>query len=198
MPTKVWIAGEEVLASDWNQLVQEQVIATFATAAARTAAIATPKVGMLTYLADSQRLDRWDGVGWYALPYGQLGYNQITANSGIFPLTATAIPGLGFTIPASRLPAGRIVMLELVGIIDATGATNAANAFYVNGAQIGQANLGLFGAGNGTIHGRVRYVATGVQAVVEIRSWQSAAQGAKFIATATYPTYIAATDMGAV
>jgi hypothetical protein len=46
MPTKVWVVGEEVLAADFNQYVQEQVITSFPNKAARNAAIPSPKVGM--------------------------------------------------------------------------------------------------------------------------------------------------------
>lgn len=198
MPSKVWVAGEEVLASDWNSLVQEQVVATFATAAARTAAIAAPKAGQLTYLIDTQRLDRWDGTGWRAVPYGDLGYAQITANSGIFPLTATLIPGLRIDVAASRIPAGRILQFTLCGLIDVTGATNAANALRVNGTQIGQGNIQFAGSGNGTIYSTARWVATGAAAAFEVASWQQLSAGAKFIATAQYPTWVQVTDIGAV
>jgi hypothetical protein len=64
MPTKVWVAGEEVLATQFNQYVQEQVIATFPNAAARTAAIPAPKDGMHTWLIDVERLEVFDGESW--------------------------------------------------------------------------------------------------------------------------------------
>lgn len=198
MPWKVWVAGEEVIAADWNQLVQEQVTATFATAAARTAAITTPKVGQITYLVDSQRVDRWDGSAWRAVPYGDLGYSAQTTNSGIYPLTATTLPGAGFTIPAARLPAGRIVQITFQGIVDVTGATNAAHSIRVNGTQIGQTNVQFAGAGNTSISAIHRYVATGVQAVCDVQVWQSLNQGAKLLATPSYPFTMQALDIGAV
>lgn len=197
MPSKVWAVGEEVLASQLNQYLQEQVTATFANAAARTAAITTPKAGMLSYLIDSQRLDRWDGTAWRALPYGDLGYSAQTTNSGIYPLSATQLPGAGFTIPASRLPAGRIIEISFQGIVDCTSPTNAAHAFKVNGAQIGQTNLQLAATGNSSVHGKHRYIATGVQAVVTLDVWQSIAGGAKLLGTATYPFTMQASDIGA-
>jgi hypothetical protein len=64
MPYKTWVAGEEVLAADFNAYLQEQVIATFPTAAARNTAITSPKEGMVTWVSDVNRLDVWDGTQW--------------------------------------------------------------------------------------------------------------------------------------
>jgi hypothetical protein len=64
MPHKVWAVGEEVLAAGFNQYVQEQVIATFANAAARATAIPAPKDGQHTWLIDVERLEVWDGESW--------------------------------------------------------------------------------------------------------------------------------------
>jgi len=74
MPTKTWVVGEEVLAADFNTMVQRQVVATFPNAAGRTAAIPSPTPGMVSYLTDTGRLEQYTdkaGVaGWY-LPWGQ-------------------------------------------------------------------------------------------------------------------------------
>src|SRR5438046_764760 len=69
MPTKVWAPGETVLSTDFNLMVQEQVIPTFATAAARDTAIPTPKVGQFCYMATPgvllQYTDKSVTPGWY-------------------------------------------------------------------------------------------------------------------------------------
>ncbi len=64
MPTKTWAPGEAVIAADFNSYVQQQVVATFANAAARAAAITTPLPGMLTWVADKARLEYYTGAGW--------------------------------------------------------------------------------------------------------------------------------------
>ena len=64
MPYKLWTVGEEVLAADFNAFVQEQCVATFPNAAARTAAISSPPEGMLTYLEDLNRYETWNGTAW--------------------------------------------------------------------------------------------------------------------------------------
>lgn len=50
MPAKSWVAGEELKAADINQYLQNQTVLPFADAAARSAAIPSPTVGMVSYL----------------------------------------------------------------------------------------------------------------------------------------------------
>jgi len=70
MPTKNWIAGEEVLASDFNTYVQQQIVGTFPSTAARNAAFTggggaiTPRAGMITYLGDTNRFEFYNGSAW--------------------------------------------------------------------------------------------------------------------------------------
>jgi len=64
MPSKVWTSGELVTAADQNVYLQQQVIATFADAAARDAAIPAPLVGMHAYLTGSEVLTVYTGSSW--------------------------------------------------------------------------------------------------------------------------------------
>jgi hypothetical protein len=66
MPYKVWQVGEEVVAGDFNPVLQEQVIATFASAVARDAAILTPRNGQHAWLIDVGLLTRYTGTAWEA------------------------------------------------------------------------------------------------------------------------------------
>src|SRR5262245_53980923 len=78
MPFKTWAVGEEVLAADFNSYVQRQVVAAFPNAAARTAALASPTKGMLTWLDDVARYEKWDGAAWQPIfPGIPLGAGQI-------------------------------------------------------------------------------------------------------------------------
>ena len=68
MPHKIWVVGEEVLASQWNQYVQEQVVATFATAGRRAPPLSPrPRRGEFTYLADVDRYEVWSSTAWVAV-----------------------------------------------------------------------------------------------------------------------------------
>ena len=64
MPTKVWASGEEVSATDMNTYLQQQVIPTFANAAARTTAIPSPTEGMVSYITGSGWLEIFKGGIW--------------------------------------------------------------------------------------------------------------------------------------
>jgi streptogramin lyase len=92
MPTKTWVVGEEVLAADFNTYVQEQVVATFSTTAARDAAITTPKAGMMCWAAGVRCT--YNGTVWIG---EQFGTNTQTTNPGggvgqTFPVPFKAKP----------------------------------------------------------------------------------------------------------
>lgn len=84
--------GEEVLAADFNTFVQDQVVATFPNAAARSTALPSPKIGQLSYLTDVKRLEEYTDKsgtpGWYrpwGTPWGNITYGtfpEITLNTG--------------------------------------------------------------------------------------------------------------------
>jgi len=69
MPRKVFTAGEVLPASDVNNFLMNQMIMTFANSAARGSAIgtATATEGMLTYLADTNSFEFWNGTEYVSL-----------------------------------------------------------------------------------------------------------------------------------
>lgn len=103
MPTKTWVVGEEVLAADFNAMVQKQVVATFANAAARDAALPAPTPGMVCYLNDTGKLylysDKVAPPTWgqpWGQPWGQVMYvpcNQPNTTGPIY------ITGSQVTLP---------------------------------------------------------------------------------------------------
>jgi hypothetical protein len=125
VPSKIWVVGEEVLAADFNQYVQEQVIAVFANAAARTSAITAPKEGMHSYLLDVGQLHVFRSGAWRVSLEGAQGLLARKA------LTGSA----GFNNNYYDISAG--------GVIATVGANRAIHvqvqvAFYlpVNGRNI--------------------------------------------------------------
>lgn len=114
MPYKVWSVGEEVLAADFNSLLQEQTIATFASTAARDAAITAPKVGQAAYVV-GVGLTIWHGAaggGWlppWDTAWGMFYGPWVTMTANLSGLTigsgSVQIPGLvfpTFTPPNNR------------------------------------------------------------------------------------------------
>jgi hypothetical protein len=64
---KVWLADEVLTANDLNDYLMDQAVAVFASAGARSAAILSPEVGMLTYRVDGSIYELWNGSAWTAL-----------------------------------------------------------------------------------------------------------------------------------
>jgi hypothetical protein len=112
MPYKVWVVGEEVLAADFNDYLQEQVVATFPNAAARDAAILAPNAGQLCVLADTNTLQQYRAatpVGW-AKPWGS-SWGNIVPQTALTPgaIAATVLVAPTFTL---AVPAGRLVQVH--------------------------------------------------------------------------------------
>ena len=67
MPRKVFTAGEVLAASDVNTNLMNQMVMTFAGTAARGSAISSPTEGMLTYLADTDTFQYYNGTSFVPL-----------------------------------------------------------------------------------------------------------------------------------
>jgi len=136
MPTKIWAVGEEVLAADFNDYVQEQVVATFPNAAARAAAITAPIPGMLTYLADVGRLEQYTDkaspVGWYrpwGQPWGRL--QTIFAPDALGVAGAIFLPGMTANTMGV---ANRRYEIVATGQVQKADATIGTGAFWLQSA----------------------------------------------------------------
>jgi hypothetical protein len=66
---KVFTNGSVLQASEVNENLMQQAVATFSNTAARTAAITSPVEGQLTYLLDVDRYEHWNGSSWVS-PFG--------------------------------------------------------------------------------------------------------------------------------
>ena len=74
---KVFTNGSVLQASEVNENLMQQAVATFSNAAARTAAITSPVEGQLTYLLDVDRYDHWNGSSWVS-PFGATLVSQVS------------------------------------------------------------------------------------------------------------------------
>lgn len=119
MPQKTWAIGEEVLATDFNTYVQNQIVARFATAAARDAAwpAATAGPGAMSVTTDNGTLWTVVGSAWVVVDTAGGGVIVTNASTNVPNSTAAAIgpwvdvsdpdgwnPGGGTTL---SVPAGR-------------------------------------------------------------------------------------------
>jgi hypothetical protein len=64
---KVFTAGDVLTASQVQDYLQDQAVMNFATNAARSSAIPSPTEGMVSYIADSNEVDFYNGTDWLAL-----------------------------------------------------------------------------------------------------------------------------------
>jgi hypothetical protein len=67
MPRKVFTAGEVLAAADVNNFLMDQMIMTFTDSTARGSAIGSATPGMITYLADADNFEYWDGTEYKTL-----------------------------------------------------------------------------------------------------------------------------------
>jgi len=104
VPRKVFVAGEILTAADVNANLMDQAVMVFDDDAARTTAIPSPIEGMVTYLKDTDNLEKFDGSAFVdAAPVvAGIGTNVVQAvktdTLTTSSTTYTDITGLSVTI----------------------------------------------------------------------------------------------------
>jgi hypothetical protein len=90
---KEFSTGDVLTAADANGYLASQVVMVFASAAARTSAIASPQEGMISYLKDTNSTEYYSGSAWVAISGGASGLVLITtlSPSGVTEVTADSI-----------------------------------------------------------------------------------------------------------
>jgi hypothetical protein len=93
MPYSTVVSGTTITAAWGNANVRDQVVTPFATAAARTSAITSPVLGMLTHRADLGSFGGYEGYGGAAwLPAGTQLIATSTLGAGAATVTFSSIP----------------------------------------------------------------------------------------------------------
>lgn len=92
---KEFSTGDVLTAADANGYLASQVVMVFASAAARTSAIASPQEGMFSYLKDTNSTEYYSGSAWVALAGGAGGITLIqeTVASALSSLSFSSISG---------------------------------------------------------------------------------------------------------
>ena len=67
---KEFTTGDVLTAADANGYLASQVVMVFASAAARTSAIASPQEGMISFLKDTNSTEYYSGAAWVAIAGG--------------------------------------------------------------------------------------------------------------------------------
>ena len=87
---KVWATDDILTAVDLNGYLADQVVMVFDSVAARTAGIAFPSEGMVTYLTDSNTLWHYSGTTWVSIPTSATGTASYATTAGTASYATTA------------------------------------------------------------------------------------------------------------
>jgi len=88
---KEFTTGDVLTAADANGYLASQVVMVFASAAARTSAIASPQEGMISFLKDTNSTEYYSGSAWVAIG---------GASGGLTLLSTTTMTGASTTVSA--------------------------------------------------------------------------------------------------
>jgi hypothetical protein len=95
---RTFVAGEVLTASNINSFLMGQVVAIFADATARDAAIPSPTQGNLVYLQDTDALQKWNGTAWVPVTGGFTAQQTITATDSSWPVPSLGSPVVKVTV----------------------------------------------------------------------------------------------------
>lgn len=92
MPFRTWSVAEEMLAADFQQIIGNQIVATFEDDAQRTAQLPGPVTGQLSTLATHPgALYTWNGAAWVEVGRPGLSNPNLFMQSGQNVFTTTDI-----------------------------------------------------------------------------------------------------------
>jgi hypothetical protein len=143
---KVFTNGSTLPASEVNENLMQQAVATFSNEAARTAAITSPVEGQLTYLSDSNSFEAYDGSDWVrripASSYFAMAAGLVTVPgpSPSGPQTSVAV-----TFPASRFSVAPIVTTNNTSSINVMPSASSVTdtGFTMNLRHVDNTNFSL-------------------------------------------------------
>jgi hypothetical protein len=83
---KEFATGDVLTAADANGYLASQVVMVFASAAARTSAIASPQEGMISFRKDADAMEYYSGSAWVAVDSGT---SPLTTKGDLFTFSTT-------------------------------------------------------------------------------------------------------------
>ena len=115
---KEFATGDVLTAADANGYLASQVVMVFASAAARTSAIASPQEGMISYLKDTNATEYYSGSAWVS----------ITAT--VISSTTFTDSGLSVSITPSSATS-KVLVMVLQGVFTSAGDRSALAGFQI-------------------------------------------------------------------
>jgi hypothetical protein len=146
---KEFTTGDVLTAADANGYLASQVVMVFASAAARTSAIASPQEGMISYLKDTNATEYYSGSAWAAIGGGGGGMTLLSTTTLTGSSTSVSITPTGYNkievivYGVTNGSNGNLFM----GINTDTTASNYVQAWYGTGGTtyFSGANVGVAG-----------------------------------------------------
>jgi hypothetical protein len=137
---KEFTTGDVLTAADANGYLASQVVMVFASAAARTSAIASPQEGMISYLKDTNSTEYYSGSAWAAIGGGGGGGKvlQVVNSTYSTQTTTTSVTfadtGLTATLTPTSATSKVLVFVNQVGCHRASGTNGALQLKLLRGA----------------------------------------------------------------
>jgi hypothetical protein len=171
---RTFVDGDVLTAAQVNTYLMEQAVMVFADAAARTAALPTPSEGMVTYLADSNVLEKYTGAAWVDITADSIAKALVDAKGDIITATADNTPArLAVGTNEHRLVADSGETTGLKYVPDTTNYAIAAKGDLLAGTAA-DTLAGLTVGTNGQVLTADSSTATGL-------AWAAAAGGGKVL-----------------
>jgi hypothetical protein len=145
MPRKTFTAGEVLAAADVNEYLMDQSVMTFADSGARGSAIGTAiaQEGMLTYLADTNAYEYWDGAAYEPLVGGGGTWTSFT------PTWTNLTVGNGTYSSAAYLLDGKLAHVSVALVFGST--TSISGSVSITVPEAITRKTGLVSSNN-TVH----------------------------------------------
>ena len=122
MPRKVFTAGEILTAADVNTNLMDQAVMVFDDSGARGSAIPSPSEGMVTYLKDTDSVEKYDGSSFVAVADPPAIVQVVSVNMNTTFSSAstsmTDISGLSATITPSSVSSKVFVIVSVLNSHD--------------------------------------------------------------------------------
>jgi len=132
---KEFTTGDVLTAADANGYLASQVVMVFADAADRTADLTSPEEGMISYLKDTNAVEKYDGAAWVSVGGGGGGkvLQVVSANTTTQTANSTttmADTTLTATITPSLATSKVLVLVSQNGIL--RSVNNSGNAVFID------------------------------------------------------------------
>jgi len=145
---KTFVGGDILLASELNGFLMDQAVMVFDDAADRTTAIPSPSEGMVTYLKDTNSIDKYV-TSWVPASNGFTASQTITATNASWPVPALASPIVKVTVIGAGGGGGGGQSPGVAGTSGGTGGTTTFNAGGAGSVSASGGQGGVASSGGG-------------------------------------------------